>query len=587
MATIYGYVGNREDAGDIVFAGLARGENIGYDSWGIAVAQKDMVNLIRKVGPMQNLSPTFPTGNIALGHTRWATHGSINEQNAHPQKDCRGNIYVVHNGIIENSSLLKSLLIQKGHVFLSNTDTEVAAHLIEESMSTQNDLAKAVLEAFVQLKGTNVLVVLSVNFDSVIAITNGPFLFLGKGNNETLIASDIQSLNPSTRQIIRLESNQLAVIDQDKIKVLDTMNNFWLTPKVMSYSDLSKSGSVQDGESWMWKEMNQQPSILSLQSTESEEDIRILGNHIKQAKHLFIVGGGSAYHAGTFMKYLFAKAGIHVDVIMPSELVHFTSILDKDSCFLVLSRSGESFAILDAVQTLKEQGTPIYTITNAVWSSLAKLSQMTIPLRAGPERSVIATKTFTATLSLSILLFYALQGSLDQGMEILIGTAKNIEELLSETSLRGILYVAQKIKSTEHFYLVAGGMSFPIISDAAFNLQKGGILHASSFYYGELLNGSLTLLQEDIPCVLLVPTDETYTAMTLCAQHMRSTGAFGIGVASQDASEFQTSFLIPYHDEGWYITASVLLQILVHYIITLRGLDPDKLKNKMQSFAVE
>src|SRR4030042_1845167 len=430
MCGIFGYVGKKTSAPKAVLEGLKTLEYRGYDSWGFAWLENDKIIVKKTVGKKSNVKTikSTPVRNsfvAALGHTRWATHGGVTDENAHPHTDCNDKYALVHNGIIENYTELKKALLKKGHRFKSETDTEVVNHLVEDEIKKTNSNSKdsgpllfeAFRHSFKKLTGLNAVALLSPNNEIVLAKTGSP-LCLGLGKEEYLVSSDAVAILPYTKEVIFLEDNQGALINSEGIKLYD-LNSGQVINREPTHLEWSiGSSSLGKYAHYMLKEIYEQPKVLSHIVRNYKDAILALSGVVKSSYGTYIIGCGTAAHAALAGSYLFSKiASRHVTFSFGSEFIYLTNFLTPRSLVIALSQSGETIDTIDSVMEAKKRGAKIASLVNNLGSTLYRNSDYKILLGAGPEKCVCATKSYVSKLAILNLLAHALAGDVVAGMK--------------------------------------------------------------------------------------------------------------------------------------------------------------------------
>lgn len=568
MCGVFGYVGKRKDAPLIVLEGLKKLEYRGYDSWGIAWGKNGKIRVEKKVGSIGKIREIGEIGGaeIALGHTRWATHGGVTEKNSHPHLDCTGKIAVVHNGIIENYEELKKELIKKGHKFVSQTDSEVASHLAEEL----GDVKKA----FNKLEGLNALVVMMG--DKLYAIKKGSPLVVGLGKDENFVASDASALAAHTRNVVFLDDNTLAEITVKGVK-------FYGEHKVTKIDYKTENEGKGKYPHFMIKEIFEQPNIIA---NISETDVTAVANLIKSAFGTYMVGCGTAYHAALFGQYLFSKvAKRHVNCVAGSEFGYLEDFLTKRSLVLALSQSGETIDIVESVQKAKLRGAKIAALVNNLGSTLYRMAHYKILLGAGPEKAVASTKAFTAKMSVLIMLAFTIINKALDGKKILEKASKETQRILAKE--RSIKELARKIKDATDIYIIGRGISHPIALEAALKIKEISYIHAEGFAAGELKHGVIALISKGTPCIVIAPNDETRGAVLSGAMELRARGGLIIGISNKREEVFDEFIEVRDCGEATSIPNIVVVQMLAYYLAVLRGNNPDMPRNLAKSVTVK
>ena len=609
MCGIVGYIGTKE-AQSVLLDGLKRLEYRGYDSAGMATIIKSKVSVRKQKGKIAILSSLLKKkplkGNIGISHSRWATHGVPNQRNAHPHTDCTGNIAVVHNGIIENYEDLKEGLIREGHIFKSETDTEVIAHLIEKFY--KDDIEIAVRAAIKLLKGSFAIgVILGNHPEQLIAARLGSPLVIGIGKDENFIASDIPALLKHTKDIIFLEDNELAVLTKDNVVV----SNFdgqpiekQVTAITWDAAQAEKGGYAH----FMLKEIYEQPSVIEgivrhRMSEDKEgvsfQELNISDKKLAGVKKVTIVACGTAYHAGLAGKYIIESlTGIPVEVDVSSEFRYRRPILDSNTLVLAISQSGETADTLASIRESKRRGATILSVVNALGSTMTRESSGVIYTHAGPEIGVASTKAYTAQLCI-LYLFGIYLGSLNNylskqkirllllEMEALSGQA---EQILTEH--KTIQSISKRLHDKNCFLYLGRNLNFPNALEGALKLKELSYVHAEGYAAGEMKHGPIALIDTTMPVVCIVPNSATYDKMVSNIQEIKARGGIVISIATEGDKYIKNhSDYVVYIPEVQELFSPVLtvlpLQLLAYYIAHKNKRDVDQPRNLAKSVTVE
>lgn len=585
MCGIFGYIGGG-NASKIILEGLKALEYRGYDSWGIAVKSNNSQMIVKKnVGQIGQANPKLPQGKMGIGHTRWATTGSISQKNAHPHFDCTGSIAVVHNGIVENYQTIKRSLIQKGHRFASQTDTEVIAHLIEEEY--QGSVKEALQVVFAKLAGFNAVVVLDVGKNTLAAVKNGSPLVLGLADGQVFIASDALSLYPYTKRVIFLPENQVALANKAGVELYD-LSGRRQTPKIETLDLTVEEISLGRFPHFMLKEIFEQPQVLTEIASNTSQNIIELADVVKNSFGTFMVGCGSASYAALCGQYLFSKvAARHVNFSIGSEFVYWQDYLTPASFVIAISQSGETMDTLESVYLAKKKGAKIAALVNVLGSTLYRISHYKILLGAGSEKAVCATKSFLAMLAVLLLLSYEMIGKRKDASELILKSAENISSMLKDSYLARVRTLAQQCAKHEHIYVIGRGLSYPIALEAALKIKEVSYIHSEGFAGGELKHGVIALIEKGVPCIVFVPNDETKWAVLSNAEELKARGGFIIGVAVKNNRVFD--YWLPTDDmsDASILVNTVPAQLLAYFLALEKGYNPDKPRNLAKSVTVK
>ena len=594
MCGIFGYVGQDRDAAAIVLRGLKKLEYRGYDSWGVAVAHDGGVALERRVGKIGDAVATLPSSAIGLGHTRWATHGGVTEGNAHPHLDCSGRLAVIHNGIVSNYRELRDALTQAGHTFRSETDTEVVAHLLEDAVARApagpgpDQLVSALMATFRQLTGLNAVAVLDVRGGQLAAAKNGSPLVLGWSDSGCLLASDYSALLEHTRRVTFVEDGQAALVAANAIRLFDVMTGAELAPEVAEIEWAAADAELNGYPDYMTKEIHEQPAVLRRIAAGWAEHVDRLADLLHEAREVFVVGCGTAGHAALAAQYLLGRiAGRRVTFVSGSEFAYLRDFVAERSLVIALSQSGETIDVIEAVQAARSRGARIAALVNVEGSTLWRFADCAVPLGAGPERCVLATKSFTAKLAILLRVAHSMVGQPEVGAALVHAAADEIERILTGDRRRVIRDVAERLQHLEHLFVIGRGPSYPLALEAALKIKEVSYIHAEGFAGGELKHGVIALIEPGTPCLVLAPRDETRDDILSGAMEVKARGARLIGISPDSHEAFDD--YIPVADLGaaTVIVNAVPAQLLAYDLAILRGHDPDKPRNLAKSVTVK
>jgi len=589
MCGIIGCVGDGAAAPFLVKA-LRNLEYRGYDSAGIATISDGKVCAEKDVGKLDQVCGKHDLhglpGNIGIGHVRWATHGDVTQANAHPHFDCKKQIAVVHNGIVENYQELRTRLESK-HRFVSQTDTEVIPHLIEEYMDGGASLEEAVLKASRQLKGCYAFAAISVKEpDRVVATRRESPLVVGANAHQAFIASDALAFLEETNRVVFLEDGETVILGKT-ITFLDPDGH--LTKKEFKEVDWKWDQATKQGfDFYMMKEIMEEPQAIRCATMQDKKLLLEMAIGILRSRQVVITACGTSRFAALVGRYLFSRlAGTFCDVIMASEFQYFSDSVDKNTLVIAVSQSGETADVIQGVKRARENGATIYSLVNTVGSTLARMSEKVIYLNCGPEIGVVATMTFMSELALFYLLAFTMANKLDEGLQQLLDICPKIDDCLSRNSKK-LQRLAQTTRDKHDFYYIARGINFAIAAEGALKMKEISYVHAEGMPAGELKHGTLALVEKDTPVIVICPQDYTYEETVANAHETKARGAYVVGVSEEMNPIFDEWIEIPQVDEVFQPLVTVVpLQLLAYYSALARGRDPDKPRNLAKSVTVK
>ncbi len=581
---IIGYIGAKE-AKKILLKGLKNLEYRGYDSAGIAIIGECMKT--RKVaGRVEDLSDLCSdlSGNIGIAHTRWATHGVVSDKNAHPHTDCKGEIAIVHNGIIENYKELREELIRKGHKFESDTDSEVIAHLIEDNLRSGLNFEEACKRAFLSLKGSFAVLVVKEGERSIVGVRKDSPLVLGIAAHGIFLASDIPSFLEWTKNVVYLHNYDFIVANEKGFRVENLLEGAVYRPidTVEWDYEQAKKGEY---EHFMLKEITEQAETIKRAIQQDEEVIKSVVEAIKNAFGVFFVGCGSSYHACLAGSYLFSRiARKHVNATLASEFENYEHFLTEETLVLAVSQSGETADVLEAVRAAKRRGSRVLSIVNVINSSLTRESDAFISMNSGPEICVLSTKTYTSQVTLMSMLAHALAGKYEAFVSEVKSLYMDIYNLTSRAMREHLCGLAKMLAQREHIYLIGRGLQYATALEAALKIKEVSYIHAEAFAGGELKHGPLALIEKGTPVIAFVSKENDKIIANI--SEVKTRGGFVIGVSSHPHHLFDYWIKVPESDGLNPVVQIIPMQILAYQLAVIRGLDPDKPRNLAKSVTV-
>jgi glutamine---fructose-6-phosphate transaminase (isomerizing) len=614
MCGIIGYIGQKQVL-PILIDGLRRLEYRGYDSAGVAVLRNGQIELRRSAGKLARLEEAIAIspleGEYGIGHTRWATHGRPTEENAHPHVDCTGRIVVVHNGIIENYLDLKHQLQKEGHVFVTETDTEIVAHLVEREMR-QDGLENAVRRALLYMRGLFALVLMSADDpNKIVTVRNGPPIVVGLGEGEFFVASDIPAILSHTRDVVFLGDEEMAVITQSGVEFTDYSGRAVSNKSTRVAWDpvmAEKAGYKH----FMLKEIFEQPmaikeTVLGRTSLESGKvflhEIQIPDQALREVERIVILACGTSWHAALIGKFMIESvARVPVDVDYGSEYRYRDPIVSPNTLTVVITQSGETADTLAALREAKKRGARSISICNVVGSMATRETEGTIYTHAGPEIGVASTKAFTSQLvALHLLALYLgqVRGTLTPDdarphIEGLMQLPLLIEEVLKSEPLTE--EIARRFYQRSDFLFLGRGINYPIALEGALKLKEISYIHAEGYPAGEMKHGPIALIDDQMPIVTIAPADHVFEKMVGNIQEAKARGGSVIALATErhngikDLLDPAHDFLLTVPDAHPLITPVLMvipLQLLSYHIAVRRGCDVDQPRNLAKSVTVE
>jgi glucosamine--fructose-6-phosphate aminotransferase (isomerizing) len=613
MCGIVGYVGAR-DATPIILEGLKRLEYRGYDSAGLAVVDGDEIVIRRDAGKLERLEKLVQddplSGQIGIGHTRWATHGEPSARNAHPHMGSSGRVVVVHNGIVENYLNLRDELGSEGITFNSETDTEIIVHLVERYLAIGHDLPEAARLSIAHLRGAHGIVLLSLDEpDKIVAarIGNAGGVVIGVGEEEMFIASDIPAILEHTREMAFLESGQMAIVEEDGFRAL-TINGEEVDVEVQTVAWDPVSAEKGEYKHFMLKEIYEQvrsttdtiagrvdfdAARVILPQLSLDED---LANSIQK---MIITACGTAAHAGLVGRHLIERiARIPVQVDIASEFRYQDPLVDANTIVLAISQSGETADTLAAMNEARERGAKIWSIVNAIGSQAMRIADGYISMQTGPEIGVASTKAFTAPLidlyMLAILLGDLRRTLSDDRRRALVQDLRLIPDLVGRCLDRAYQAetIAWEIKDVAHCLYLGRGINMPIAYEGALKLKEISYIHAEAYPAGEMKHGPIALIDEEMPIIAIAPKDPWYEKMISQIEQAKARGGVVITVAT-DGDELMPTLadhILWIPETPWMlspVTTILPLQLLAYHTAVLRGADVDQPRNLAKSVTVE
>ncbi len=579
MCGIVGLVSDSEiSIKEDLLKSLKRLEYRGYDSVGCADTKG---NVEKDVGEISKFMEQIKDSkaSCAISHTRWATHGGVTKTNSHPHWDCKKKLFIVHNGIIDNYQEIKNELIDKDHVFVTQTDSEVISHFLEEELKSKN-MVEAIKSFIKRIHGTYAILIIEKDNNTIYAIKKDSPLVLGLAKDRFYLASDIYAFSDATNKAIFFEDEEFAIVDSNKYNFYDS-DGKEIKKEIYEFAwDLYQEESVQNYPHYMIKEIHEQPTASQrlINSLDGEQNAKIknIAELIKNSKSVVFTAAGSSYYASLLGIYFLNRIGINAQTLIASEFHNFM-LVDKDTLFIAISQSGETMDVVSATKWAKERGAKIVSIVNVPHSTLQRMSDISLEIHAGPEICVAATKTFTnqvvALLYLSSLLGFTVNMQTIPGkIDYVI---KENEDIVRD--------IADGLCDKKDIYILGRGLCYPPSREIALKLKEISYIHAEGMMGGELKHGTIALIEEGTPVIALIPGKDY--DMYSNAKEVEARGAKIITMANMMDSDFKIDVTI---NDGKFAILSVIIgQLLTYYIALKKNLPIDKPRNLAKSVTVK
>lgn len=570
MCGIFGYVGGG-NASSIVFAGLKNLEYRGYDSWGIASVHSGKILVQKQTGKIGSSQLSLAKSHFALGHTRWATHGGVTKENSHPHFDCHQQLVVVHNGIIENYEDLKARLVKQGHQFVSDTDTEVFSHLVEQAQKS-SDFVTAVKSSFAKVKGLNTIVVMNKDGDLVACKNGSPLVVAVDPSKAIYLSSDLPSLLSYTKQVAILSDQEIVVIKEGKL-----VTHHDLTQINMAASIADKANFPH----YYLKEIHDQPSSLHHRTLADQKEIIEAKKILSRSRAIYLIGCGTAYYSMLLATYLLSRyLKIHSTAIPANEFANFVPLLGPDSVVMVASQSGETIDAVEAIKLSKLRGAKTIGLINVPGSTLSREVDICISLLAGIEKAVVSSKAFSNML----VCLYLMTGHHRE----LVETASSIRKMLTSRALtKQLQNLAHKLAQHQSLFVIGRGINYPLALEGALKLKEISYLHAEGLAGGELKHGVIALIENGTPVFVIVGSDTEKSNILSSAMELKARGAWVIGISPARESVFEDWIQVPDLPTTSPLVNIIPFQLLGYYLALEKKLDPDMPRNLAKSVTVK
>lgn len=596
MCGIFGYSGTKR-ANQLIFDGLKRLEYRGYDSWGIAILKNNEIFQYKDVGLVKKNKSLnkLPSSNMGIGHTRWATHGGVTKKNAHPHISITKDFTLVQNGIVENFDSLKRDLIEEGHHFSTETDTEVIVKLVEKELMKENNIKTALVKTFKRLEGRNTVAVIDAHNNKIFAIKNGSPLVIGIAKDGTYIASDSLSFSPYTNKIVVLDDFDMVEINKDKFQISNIKDRKIKKPEVKTlkykYEDIDKKGY----EHFMLKEIVEQKNTILYATDYSQREIGPLINEIKKSRKVYLLGAGTAGYAAEQIAFFLRNIGeIDALAIKSYNFRSFLPIISSRDLVIAISQSGETADTIEPLEILKRKGCKIASIVNMYGTSISRMSDFEYYTNAGPEICVASTKVFTSQISWGYLLSMCIKGRHEEAHRRLKKLSQSLDNVFTEEVFK---YIEDKLcvalKSSEHFFILGKGENSAIAMEGALKIKEISYKHVEGFCAGELKHGVIALIEKNTPVFGIIPSSKQEgdsKDMISAMEQVRARGALTIGIGDSEFSKselFDFYISTPQVESLGSIANVIPFQLISYFLSLLLGNNIDKPRNLAKSVTVK
>ena len=591
MCGVFGYTGEKT-ANNLVFDGLKRLEYRGYDSWGIAVKSVNGIKVFKTTGEIvpKNGITELPKSNIAIGHTRWATHGGVTTNNAHPHNSENGFFTLVQNGIVENYSVLKVKLEKQGYKFHTQTDTEVIVKLIESIQKKKKPFPECIISAFKQLKGRNTIVLLTKDGD-IYAVRNGSPLVIGVGKEEIYLASDSLSFSPYTNRVVLLDDYDFVHINNKRnLSIKNVLNR--KSKKIVIKELHSKFTDINKGKykHYMIKEIIEQQNTIVSATQYSIKQLKPLTEAVANAHRVYLVGAGTAgFAAGQIAYFLRNISNIDAQDVKSYEFKSYINILTKNDLVIAISQSGETADTIEVLEFAKKKGCNIASIVNMLGTTITRMSNYQYYTNAGPEICVASTKVFTAQCSFGYLLAKTIVGEYEDAQKNISILSKKLKTFFSKESFANITKIAQRLKKKEHLFVLGKGNNACIAFESALKVKEISYKHIEGFMAGELKHGVIALIEKDTPVFGIISNDEDSKDMISSIEQVKARGALTIGIGDKKFNSKLFDYFIstPQVDDLVALSNVVAFQLLSYFLSVKLGNNIDKPRNLAKSVTVK
>jgi len=589
MCGVFGFTGVERDIETTVGTALRALEYRGYDSWGVSWVEDGRLTTRKRTGRLAVGALPAAKAEAAIGHTRWATHGGVTDENAHPHCASSGRFSVVHNGIIENADVLRGEL-SRTHRFLSETDSEVVPFLLEDAARAGVPVEDAIVQTFMRLDGHNAIVVLDTGTNRIYAMSSGSPLLVAESDLGAFIASDAIAFHRQATAMTPLPERTLARLAPDGVALKADDAVEWVRPAMIPvvHRELEDLGGFAHHT---LREIAQQPGVISL-LLEDGVETAALASAIRDAQQVVFTGCGSAFFAARFgVSWLSAMAGKAAFAVPSSEFAECAPLLGPETLVIALTQSGETADVIDAVALAQASGAQVHAIVNVPYSTVARTVERTYPLHAGVEQSVLATKSFVAKLTRLLLAAGDLAGRRERVEDDVRKAASAISHLLDDPGMQArIEGLAARLAAREHVFLIGRGVGYAVAQEAALKLKEGSYVHAEALAAGELKHGTIALIEDGTPCLIFGSGTGSAAQLTNTAQELRARGGYTIGIGdvqrNSDSPSCRETLDVSGCGDAEPLVQIALAQLIAYRTALARGMNPDRPRNLAKSVTV-
>jgi glucosamine--fructose-6-phosphate aminotransferase (isomerizing) len=587
MCGIFGYTGTKRDVWATVAQALQKLEYRGYDSWGIAWTTGLAVRSSKDVGRIVGARAVEAESTMAIGHTRWATHGGVTAINAHPHFDTSHRIALVHNGIVENVESL-ALTLGPGHRIVSETDTEIIAHLIEDEVAAGSNMLEAVTNVFPRLDGCNAIVVMDIQTSSLVVAKRVSPLLLGQGSTGSYVTSDALALLGHCDRMVVMPDNTVALCTPERIELRSLADGRVIEVTSEPVPVLSGLWSASTDTHFMDSEMRQQPDVVRQLAGPGDAAFDSLAASIRDADEIVLTGCGSALFAARLGEsYLRTIAGVRTTAITASEIEHVLPFLTRNSLVIALSQSGETADVVDAMLTVQAHGLRTAALVNVMHSTLARMVDTAVPLGAGQEQCVLATKSWFAKVGL-LLKLAATAGGEEHHHADVLDAAEVVADLLGSPALYAqIIGISDRLAASNSALVVGRGLGAATAQEVALKIKEASYVHAEAFAAGELKHGAIALVSDGTPCLIVGGHDPEGLDADTTARELLSRGGYTIGIGTGAGSSFAEHIEIPRTGFATPLAQVLIAQMLAYRTALAKGINPDRPRNLAKSVTVK